>query len=547
MSTADAAPQKRLVICLDGTWNNPANEKPGRDGGLVYKPTNVLKTSRAVLDTDATLATLTLQENPNTGDTLSIDGKLYTFETNLTPGDGHVHIDQDGPADTLENLLFAINKRRHRGRYDNATTQHPSIEAQPIPLEPDRIFLTPRPEPGSPPYQGISHTVEGLAVTQRSPSGHRHDARASVTQITYYDIGVGATRKYPGFSNTVHRRADKFLGGAAGAGFEANVEDAATFLSLNYQPGDEIFVFGFSRGAASARSLVRYIDWMGGLLPSRDNYWTPTYFDAFLRGSATSGAELRAQLLNERIGEGVRNNKTPEQAKLDAERKIGTIMPVRIRFLGVWDTVLAIGAQRAKAHVGISPPSIVDIARQALAIDERRSNFIPRIWQRPANDQQDLQQRWFSGVHTDVGGGYPTDGLANVPLRWMLGEAQRAGLGLDWDFLSFYRPNPVGCQHNSYTTKWKVVDTLTFKRKKGVRKITTDRQAGLEIHPSALKRLATERVQHCDRQGQTVERPYGPKNLATYLASLPNLDRFLEKTGLEPANRSAIILKARNR
>ncbi len=172
-----------------------------------------------------------------------------------------------------------------------------------------------------------------------------------VTQITYYDIGVGALSKHPGAYNRLLRTADSVLGGAWGAGFESRVEDAYRFLSHNYVPGDDVFVFGFSRGAAAARALGRFIDWMGGVPSKRDVYWIPIFFRSYETSAGRAeGAEV-----------------------LRTEHEVD-IRPVEINFLGVWDTVLALGSRlktrtKAKAfHIGETPPRSVRVARQALAI-----------------------------------------------------------------------------------------------------------------------------------------------------------------------------------
>src|SRR5207253_7515445 len=111
-----------------------------------------------------------------------------------------------------------------------------------------------------------------------------------------------------------------------------------------------------------------------------------------------------------------------------------------IRFIGVWDTVGALGAPgllgqvfNSKKYlyheVGLNPT--IQNARQALAIDERRRPFAPNLWVRPANWGGHLAQAWFPGVHSNVGGGYTPDGLANEALHWIVEEAERLGLETD--------------------------------------------------------------------------------------------------------------------
>ena len=89
-------------------------------------------------------------------------------------------------------------------------------------------------------------------------------------QITYYDIGVGSLAEYEGKANRLLRFSDRILGGAYGAGLEANVEDALHFIQLNYQEGDEVYIFGFSRGSATARGVTQFLEWNNGIFAKED-------------------------------------------------------------------------------------------------------------------------------------------------------------------------------------------------------------------------------------------------------------------------------------
>ncbi len=154
-----------------------------------------------------------------------------------------------------------------------------------------------------------------------------------------------------------------------------NIEEAYTFLSNNYEPGDEIFIFGFSRGAAQARSLCRLIEWVGGFPRKRDAYYVPKLYSAYL--------EQRGEKNGEQIPEG-KNAEHEEKYFL----KHVTINDARVKFLGVWDTVLALGWRiRAREgttghalafHTSKQPPGIVDVIRHAIAIDEHRHDLPSR-------------------------------------------------------------------------------------------------------------------------------------------------------------------------
>lgn len=323
-----------------------------------------------------------------------------------------------------------------------------------------------------------------------------------VEQISYYDEGVGALSAQRGLRNTALAKLDAILGGAWGAGFEQNIESAYTFIVGNALPQDELFVFGFSRGAGQARSLCRFIDWMGGLLHKRDAYFVPDFFRHYIVTQGRAGA---AQTFMEEL--------------LSTGKVIAPPTAARIRFLGVYDTVLALGS-RLRAdfdrkegtsapglsfHVGPTPPSMVAVARQALAIDERRTDFRPEIWS-GAQAGQSVEQRWFPGVHTSIGGGYADDGLANGALRWMIDAAREQELVVDEQFLRFYRPWFGDTRPESLTGFMKVRKWIRdLKGEKGDRNLLEMKDVpGLALHDSALKLM-----QH--------DSSYRPKNLLAYM------------------------------
>ena len=323
-------------------------------------------------------------------------------------------------------------------------------------------------------------------------------------------------------------------------------------MCLNYREGDELFLFGFSRGAACVRSLVNFIDWMGGLLESSNAYYVPFFFDHYLRHGGTSGAgdsasaaPVRRQLRDEGIAKRMTAGASREQAELEIDQLLGSVVDAPIHYVGVWDTVLAIG-DRVKHFLRDRPPARVETLRHALAVDEWRDDFTPHIWKGPSPNQI-LTQRWFAGVHTDVGGGYPTFTLSNTPLRWVLEGAQHAGLGLDWSFLSNYVENPKACQHESKTLKWKFKDLSWFRKQKGVRRIEIGREGTLDLHPSVLKRLAITDVTVCDGDDQAKPLRYRPGNLLDALAGLPDLPHYLEQQGLSEEERQIIGDAVRSR
>lgn len=242
-------------------------------------------------------------------------------------------------------------------------------------------------------------------------------------QITYYQEGVG--------SGNI---GDRILGGAFGVGLSKNIEDAYRFLASNYIDGDEIWLFGFSRGAYTTRSIIGLIR-NSGLLKKQ-------HLEKF---------NLAYQLYRDRSKETNPNEQFARQFKAQFSH-----IP-DIRFLGVWDTVGSLGIPD---HIlsgcldnlwnfhDVTLSQIVRNAYHALAIDERRGDFKPCIWNGP--NTEDRQQVWFAGSHSDVGGGYPETGLSDCSLAWLSCKAESCGLKLDRINIGF-RPDQGADVHDSKT------------------------------------------------------------------------------------------------
>jgi len=338
------------------------------------------------------------------------------------------------------------------------------------------------------------------------PSNVLKIARAATIgdQVTYYDAGVGGMNRADSGSSKLLRRADNILGGALGAGFEANIEDAYTFLANNWSGGDELFVFGFSRGAAQARSLVHFIDWVGGFPQKRDAFFVPHLFSDYLDDAgAGSGAEYW-KLRNEKLA-------------ARGDDLLQPIVPANIRLLAVWDTVLALGtrfwtrtdaaAQRIDFHTPKAPSLNVERVVHAMAIDEQRHDFRAEIFDAP--NSAHLEQRWFAGVHSNVGGGLKDDSLANFALHWFVEEAQAKGLQFDAKFLSFFVGN---CERDASikSTGFKLLDMLLrpLRGYEGERDLLATR--GMVPDQSVFDRLKARR-------------DYRPKNLLRYLRANPEM------------------------
>ncbi|WP_280267629.1 DUF2235 domain-containing protein [Nocardia wallacei] len=238
------------------------------------------------------------------------------------------------------------------------------------------------------------------------------DTGEHVGQRVFYADGPGAQ----GYL------ADKLLGGAFGLGLDANVSTMYWQLALNWEPGDEIFIFGFSRGAYTARSVAGMIHRLGLLTP-----------EAMIDKRYPEALKI--------YRERKRHPDEPEPQHWKDFREKNCVYPVPIKFIGVFDTVGAMGVPgvtswRYRFHdVRLSPH--VHCARQALAIDERRRIFAPCLWE--VTDEAGVEhqrsdrvkQVWFKGGHGDIGGGNTDTRLSDITLRWMVDEAAVQGLQFD--------------------------------------------------------------------------------------------------------------------
>ncbi|MBS1993466.1 MAG: DUF2235 domain-containing protein [Cyanobacteria bacterium SZAS LIN-3] len=290
-------------------------------------------------------------------------------------------------------------------------------------------------------FDGTWNALAGIPtnVVLTAASIKRSTANGTA-QIIYYDEGVG-TAWY-----------DKLVGGMFGWGLIENVREAYRFLTFNYDPGDEIFVFGFSRGAFSARSfigLMRHVGPIRRLHADRIDEALQLYHS---RVKDSDGAQENIRRFRSKYSGDVCISKEDDAwraANVDGYQS-GSAPILKVKYLGVWDTVAALGAPDAlpgasQMNVGyrFHDPSITEFierARHAVAIDERRVLFPPVLFGdltelngsvKPDDENAPYQERWFPGVHGSVGGGGSIRGLSDGTLAWILNGAKRAGLELD--------------------------------------------------------------------------------------------------------------------
>ena len=304
-------------------------------------------------------------------------------------------------------------------------------------------------------------------------------------QVVYYHSGVGTGGPL-----------DQFTGGAFGRGIENNIRALYRFILYNHVPGDELFLFGFSRGAFTVRTLAGFMH-RYGLVRKRDDYYVPEMYQCYEKNIAQHTPEWDRIFLNDKgISRIQRTRDCPP-----------------IKFIGVWDTVGALGAPgllgqlfnsaRYQYHdVELNPR--IEHAVHAVALDERRKPFAPSLWRKPEGWKGTLEQAWFAGVHSNVGGGLKPDGLANVALQWVAGHAQRHGLALDEEYLRYFEPHFDSTLHESMSLMYRLMGPLQ-------RPVGADPAAFETVHRSVLQRR------------ETADSRYGPANLDGYVSGAPGV------------------------
>ncbi len=243
-------------------------------------------------------------------------------------------------------------------------------------------------------------------------------------QWLYYDPGVG-TLPEPGAFTRLQKRVSELFGLAFGVGLTWKVGQAYTYLMDSWEPGDRVFLFGFSRGAYTVRVLAGLLHAMG-LLPRGNPNLVPYVSRLFASVRDTSPARADGASNYWRLCNSFRSTFARAASEKDEQRRFS------VHFLGLWDTVSSVGwvwDPKTFPYTACNPS--VAIVRHAVAVDERRWFFRQNLMQ--SADGQDFQEQWFPGVHSDVGGGYPEQdgGLWRAPFGWIMDAARTAGLLVD--------------------------------------------------------------------------------------------------------------------
>lgn len=255
-------------------------------------------------------------------------------------------------------------------------------------------------------------TLNGLPADTNVYKIHKA-LSVSAAQLTFYDDGVGADGT----------PVEQLVGGAIGDGLFQKIKDGYTTIAHNYRDGDQIFIFGFSRGAYTARSLAGMIAICG--LPDPDKFTGQTTQDAFDAYRTRTNRQPLLDALKRNYGNGIGG---PGNAN------------VEIALLGVWDTVGALGIpgglfsgldDQIYGFLDTSLHPDIKAAFHAVSVDERRSEFAVTLWNSSVAPDQTLDQVWFAGNHGDVGGGWAETGLSDLTLGWMMAKAAARGAIFD--------------------------------------------------------------------------------------------------------------------
>lgn len=281
----------------------------------------------------------------------------------------------------------------------------------------------------------------------------------SSEQIAFYDRGLGTGWR-------------KITGSAAGMGISKNILECYKFIFENYEAGDQLYLFGFSRGATTVRSLSGFIH-LFGILP-----------------------KSRIELIEQAYKIYKKADRTAREVAARAFVNRHHTMWCKIQFLGVWDTVAALGVPFKTIDVFVDwvpffrhnfhdlrlSPS-VENAYHALAIDDERKTFHPTLWDPNTIQGQTVKQVWFCGMHTDVGGGYPEQELSEIALEWMVQMAKTHGLKIYSRHSVKMSGDANGTMHDSRGSG------LSRLYRHEVRSWPTETHGKPCVHKSVLKRV----------------------------------------------------------
>lgn len=374
-------------------------------------------------------------------------------------------------------------------------------------------------------FDGTWNRIDGkdpTNVARIAQSISRFDKKGQ-PQLIYYDQGVGTTR------------TEKWSGGILGRGLTNKILAAYHFLVLNYEPGDEIYVYGFSRGAFTARSFVGLLR-NCGIMSRRSLQHIREAVSLYLSRARDSNPnsekarDFRLKHCPMLCAPGDREWRADKDPGRDQKGAID----LRVRYLGVWDTVGALGIPKHLKFLAwlngkhqfhdTTLSSFVERARHAIAADERRRSFEPGVWtnlddlNEPHSPKRPYEQMIFPGVHAAVGGGGPVRGLSDIALEWVFRGAKDQGLEFDLDDQSpifSLKPDHRAQLFNATgKSRWSVGDLVMGMGLADRRFPEFDRRA---LHESLARRFA-ERAERLPEK-----KFYRPASLTTLFDALKEM------------------------
>lgn len=331
---------------------------------------------------------------------------------------------------------------------------------------------------------------------------------STVKQVKFYGQGVG----------TSFSVKDHFLGGGTGMGIDRNIQDAYKFIMWSYEPGDQLYLFGFSRGAYTVRSLAGLIRNCGIMKPEYLHLVDEAYHLYRDRSELTH----------------------PDSDLMKAFKRSYGIdeLETKIKMMGVWDTVGALGIpirwfnwlnKKYEFH-DVKLGSQIKYAYHALAVDERRKIFEPALWEVSekaikAADPQICEQVWFPGAHSNVGGGYADSGLSDTTLKWMIDKAVDTGLEFDKSAIEKIKADSSGELRNTATGIYAITQKKLRDINNGIA-LRTDPDTGKK---STVNVLRNESIHYTCFERRHKFQKYKPQNITNALSLKTPFDPLKEK------------------
>jgi len=325
-------------------------------------------------------------------------------------------------------------------------------------------------------------------------------------QVLYYDPGVGAPDALPstGIDDWFRNKCDRLWGLASGRGVYENISQAYLFLMKHYQPGDQIYLFGFSRGAFTVRCVSGMVH-LFGIIDCHHEAMLPTllrvYFSAKEKTRLfrmTNELSIMVKALFGIEAPQEINNRDDVAKQIRINFGSGARKEAPVFFVGVWDTVSSVGFPGFAVSMSSNPNILnkrIQHVRHALALDEHRAQFKPRVYEQndfgDATQTQSLRQLWFRGNHCDVGGGYAENSataLSDHAWRWMLDQARQCGLSMNT--LPRTIPQETRIHDESYSVPWWALLGLSHRQTSGLKaidradepEVALETNAALELH-----------------------------------------------------------------